>query len=152
MSNGGSILDSIQGLFSSSSGGGSREARASESSPVLERVERVEQIRSGVEMAASALDDEMKQLRRESREAASAALEAARSREPDDGEAAGAGAVEELSPCIDALEELHYRLIRVEVHPDIQSDEERQQAADRARDAVQRVRDVADSLSETATA
>lgn len=152
MSNGGSIMDSIQGLFSSSSGGGSREARTSESAPVLERVERVEQIRSGVEMAASALDDEMKDLRRESREAASAALEAARSREPEDGDAAGAEAVEDLSRCVDAMEELHYRLIRIEVHPDIQSDEERQQAADRARDAVQRVRDVADSLSETAAA
>ena len=153
MSNGGSILDSIQGLFSSSSGGGgSRERRGRESDPVRERMERVEQIHSGVEMASSALADEMKQLRRESREAGSAVLEAARRRVPEDSGRAGEGTVEDLSRCVDALEELHYRLLRVEVHPEVQSDEDRERAADRARDAVRQAREVAESLTETTPA
>lgn len=153
MSNGGSILDSIRGLFSSSSGdGGSREARGREGDPVRERMERVEQIHSGVEMASSALADDLKQLRRESREAASAVLETARSRVPDEGDGRDGSAgsreiLEDLSRCVDALEELHYRLLQVEVHPEVESDEEREQAADRARDAVQRAREVADSLT-----
>lgn len=154
MSNGGSILDSIRGLFSSSSGGGgSREARGREGGdPVRERMERVEQIHSGVEMASSALADDLKQLRRESREAASAVLERARSSVPDgddvgDGSAGSREILEDLSRCVDALEDLHYRLLQVEVHPEVESDEEREQAAERARDAVQRAREVADSLT-----
>lgn len=153
MSNGGSILDSIRGLFSSSSGGGgSREARGRERDPVRERLERVEQIHSGVEMASSALADDLKQLRRESREAASAVLERARSSVPDgddgsDGSAGSREILEDLSRCVDALEDLHYRLLQVEVHPEVESDEKREQAAERARDAVQRAREVADSLT-----
>lgn len=158
MSNGGSILDSIRGLFSSSSGGGgSRDARGREVDPVRERMERVEQIHSGVEMASSALADDLKKLRRESRETASAVLERARSRVPDeddgsDGSAGSREILEDLSRCVDALEDLHYRLLRVEVRPEVQSDEEREQAADRARDAVQRAREVADSLTEAPAA
>lgn len=153
MSNGGSILDSIRGLFSSTSGGGgSRDAGGRKTDPVRERMERVDQIHSGVEMASNALPDELKMLRRESREAASAALEAARSRVPEEGEetegsAAGRDDVEPLSRCVEALEDLHYRLLQIEVHPDVQSDEEREQAAESAREAVRRVRQAADSLT-----
>lgn len=149
MSNGGSIVDSIQGLFSSS-GGGSRDAREGERDPVRDRMERVEQIASGVRMAADALTDETKELKRESKETAGSVLEAARGRVPDgDGGSGSAGreAVEELSRCVDALEELHYRLLQIEVHPEVQSEEERERAAERAREALRRAREAADSLA-----
>lgn len=159
MSNGGSILDSIQGLFSSSGGGGSREGRGGEGDPLRQRLERVEQIHSGVEMASNALADEMKELRRESKEVADAVLSSARARVPEergeDGTREGTAnreILEDLSRCVDALEDLHYRLLQVEVHPEVQSDEERQQAADRAREAVGHAREVADALTEAAAA
>lgn len=159
MSNGGSILDSIQGLFSSSSGGGgSREGRGRESDPLRQRLERVEQIHSGVEMASNALGDEMRGLRRESKEAADAVLSSARARVPEERAedtregTANREILEDLSRCVDALEELHYRLIQVEVHPEVQSDEEREQAADHAREALGRAREVADGLTEAPAA
>lgn len=156
MSNGGSILDSIRGLFSSS-GGANRQAGRRDRDPVRDRMDRVEQIASGVGMAADALPDEMKELQRESKEAAGAVVESARSRVPegDDGSAAGAAGrevVEDLSRCVDALEELHYRLLQIEVHPEVESDDERRQAADRAREALQRAREVADSLGQRTAA
>lgn len=154
MSNGGNMLDSIRGLFSSGGGGRDRRRRR-QRDPVRERLERVEQIVSGVEMAADALDEQLKGLRREAKEAAAGVLEAARSLaragERDGGEGTGPGegsdVAGELSRCVDALEELHYRLLRIEVHPEVQSEEEREQAAGRARESVQRVREVADSVS-----
>lgn len=160
MSNGGSMIDSIRKLFSSSARAG--ETEGSERNPVEGRMARVEQIASGVEMAAAALPEERKQLRREAQEVAEAALEAARSRLPegaggDDAgpPAAGEGegeAVEELARLSGALEELHYRILRCEVHPDVQADEQIEAAADRAREAAEGARRLADELGEVTAA
>lgn len=159
MSNGGSLIDRIRRTFSS--GGGSRDGGATGRDPVEERLERVEQIASGVEMAAAALSDEMKQLRRDAVGAAEAVHEAARARAPRrpdrDEPAAGASspepeALDALSRCVDALEDLHYRLLRIEVHPELSVEEERERAAEAAREAVEEARAVADSLSEAAAA
>jgi len=155
------MLDSIRGLFSSGGGGRDRRRRR-QRDPVEERLERVEQIVSGVEMAADALDEQMKGLRREARETAADVLEAARGLVPagegDGGQGTGTGrgggsdVAGELSRCVDALEEIHYRLLRVRVHPEVQSEEEREGAAERARESVQRAREVADSVSESRAA
>ncbi|MFB6368201.1 MAG: hypothetical protein ABEJ00_01095 [Gemmatimonadota bacterium] len=154
MSNGGSLLDSITGLFSS--GGGGTESRGSTQDPVEARLERVEQVAEGVRMASAALEDDVKELRREAEEAAEQALEAARERAPEDGDA-GPGedgpsreAIGALDRCIEALEELHYRVVRVEAHPGVDSDEERERAAEQAMESVGRLREVADSMTETA--
>lgn len=156
MSSGGSILDSIQGLFSS--GGGAREARADDRDPARDRLERIEQIVSGVQMAADALPDSLSELSRESTEAAATVLEAARNRVPgdeDESETTGRAredAVEAVSRGVDVLEELHYRLLRIEVHPEVQTEEEREDAAERARESVRRAREVADALAESTPA
>lgn len=159
MSNGGSMIDSIRELFSSSGRAG--ETEGTEGDPVEGRMARVEQIASGVEMAASALPEERKQLRREAEAAAEAALEAARSRLPEGGgggDAAppaageGAGTVEALTRLSGALEELHYRLLQCEVHPDVQDDEEIEAAADRAREAAEGARRLAGELGEPTAA
>lgn len=157
MSNGGSLLDSIQGLFSSSDGGRGA-GRKGEADPLSARLERVEQIAAGVEMAAAALEDDMSELRRRAEEAAGAVLEAARERTPEDRGGSGEGgeapreSVEALSRSVDALEELHYRLLRVEVHPGVRSEEERERAAERAREAVADSREAADALAERTAA
>lgn len=165
MSSGGSILDSLRSFFSSSGGG--REAEEPEQDPVEARMERVEQIASGVRMAAAALPDERRELSREAEEAADAVLEAARSRaaegraeaarEGGDAPAGGASTdgrrrLERLARCTEVLEELHYRLLRCEVHPEVRTDEERDRAADRARESVERAADLAGSLTDTAAA
>lgn len=156
MSNGGSLLDSIRGLFSDSGGG--RDSGEREADPLSARLERVEQVAAGVEMAAAALEDDMGELRRGAEEAADAALEAARSRSPVDRDGSGEGgpaereAAEALSRAVDALEDLHYRLLRVEVHPEAQSAEERERAAGRAREAVENAREAADGLAERTAA
>lgn len=161
MSNGGSLMDSIKGLFSSGRGGGT-ESRTPRKDPVEARMDRVEQVAEGVRMAAAALEDDVKELRREAEVAADAVLEAARERAAEVGgggtrEAAGPERedreiIETLGRCIDVLEELHYRVLRVEVHPDVQSEEERGQAAERASEAADRAREAAGSLTETAGA
>lgn len=157
-------MDGIRGLFSS--GGGGREAEAPSSDPVDERMERVEQIASGVEMAAAALSEEMRGLRREATGAADAVVEAARARAsegrgrddasgdggPPDAGAPDRQALEALSRCVDVLEELHYRLLRIEVHPDLSTGEERERGAGAARDAVEEARELADSLAGSAAA
>lgn len=128
--------------------------------PVEERVERIDQIASGVEMAADALEEGMKGLRRESKEVAAALRDRAASRVPggegdgagEAGPAPGGDVAGDLSRCVDALEELHYRLLQIEVHPEVQSEEERERAADRAREAVEGAREVAESLAATKAA
>lgn len=158
MSNGGNLLDGLKGLFSS--GGGGRDVEGRDRDPDRERLERVEQLAAGVDKAAAALDDEMGELRRESREATEAVLERARALAPrrggendgsdDDGaERSGAGeSARELDRCVDALEDLHYRLVRIEVHPELQGDEEgRGRAREEARESVETARELARSLS-----
>lgn len=157
MSNGGNLLDGLQGLFSSGDGG--RDVEGRDRDPGRERLERVEQLATGVDKAAAALDDEMGELRRESREAAEAVLDRARALAPgtggeddgsgDDGaERPGAGeAARELDRCVDALEDLHYRLVRIEVHPELQGDEEgRERAREEARESVEAARELARTL------
>lgn len=151
-------MDSIRGLFTDS--GGVREPGDGEGDPVRERLGRAEQIASGVRMAAAALEEDLSELRRGAEEAAEAVLEAARSRAPGPeerdaergGGAPGREAAEALSRSVDALEDLHYRLLRIEVHPEVRSEEERERTADRAREAVERAREVADSLAERTAA
>lgn len=157
MSNGGSVMDSIRGLFSS--GGGGQTSRSPDRDPVEARMGRIEQIASGVRMAAAALEDDLKGLRREAEEVAGSALEAARERvgsERSEGSAAtGAdrsGTADALSRVADALEELHYRVVRIEVHRDVESDEDRERAAEEARDSLERVRDAVEGLTEAAGA
>lgn len=165
MSNGGSLIDSIRNLFSTS--GPERRAGGEERDPVEARMERVEQVASGVEMAAAALPGDRKQLRREAEGAAEAVLEAARARRSEGGEGSpGAGGgegdegpspgrrqrVQELGRLVEALEELHYRVLRCEVHPEIRAEDELEAAADRAREAADRAREVADEVRQTAAA
>lgn len=156
------MMDAIRGLFTSGDGGG-REAERPEEDPVEARVERVDQVASGVRMAAASLSDDRKGLRRQAEEAADAALDAARRGKDSvadagpDGEGDGADpgtrrTIQELSGCIDALEELHYRLLRIEVHPEARAEDDREAAAGRARESVERVRETVESLRETAGA
>lgn len=149
-------MDSIRGLFSDSGGG--RDAGEGEADPLSGRLERVEQVAAGAEMAAAALEDDMSELRRGAEEAADAVLEAARSRAPEDRDGSGEGGaaaretIEALSRSVEALEELHFRLLQVEVHPEVQPEEERERAAERAREAVAHAREVADALAERTAA
>lgn len=165
MSNGGSLIDSIRNLFSSS--GPERAARGPERDPVEARMERVEQVASGMEMAAAALPEERKQLRREAEGAADAVLEAARARLPEGGGGStGPGGdegdegtspgrrqrIQELGRLAEALEELHYRVLRCEVHPEVRAEDEIEAAAERVREAAGRAREVADEVHQTAAA
>lgn len=147
------MLDWIRDLFSGQ--GPRREPGATERDSLEARVERVEQIASGVEMAAAALEEDRKRLRRQAEDAAEAAVDAARSGRPRSSAEAEAGgppdrrrAAEALARLTEGLEELHYDLLRCEIHPEVRAEEEREAAADRAREAVERVRDLAGELGE----